>query len=120
MVLNNQNFLMTSLTEEQLCALIKDQFTETFQEMFCKLQENLSLKESPSKAAQDNLLNRKEACDFLGVSFPTLKSWTDSGKIKGYEFGNRIRYKKDELLASFEPVVIIQSNKNSTQAKKRV
>lgn len=48
----------------------------------------------------DVLLSRAEACDLLKVSLTTLWNWTKSDKVKAYGMGNRIFYKKKELLES--------------------
>jgi len=46
------------------------------------------------------LLSRAEACDLLKVSLTTLWNWTKADKVKAYRMGNRIFYKKKELLES--------------------
>lgn len=46
------------------------------------------------------LLSRAEACGLLKVSLTTLWNWTKSNKVIAYSIGNRIFYKKRELLES--------------------
>jgi len=48
----------------------------------------------------DELLSRAEACELLKVSLTTLWNWTKSHKVIAYSIGNRIFYKKKELLDS--------------------
>lgn len=48
----------------------------------------------------DLLLTRSEACSFLKINMTTLWNWTKKQKIISYGIGNRVYYKKSELLAS--------------------
>jgi len=48
----------------------------------------------------DVLLSRAEACELLKVSLTTLWNWTKSNKVVAYSIGNRIFYKRKELLES--------------------
>lgn len=50
------------------------------------------------------LLTRKEAARFLGVSLPTLLDFTKSGKVTGYRIGTRVRYKRGELEQSLRQI----------------
>ena len=45
-------------------------------------------------------VTRKETCDFLKISLTTLWHWTNKGKIDSYGIGNRVYYKKVDLLNS--------------------
>ncbi|TCZ66432.1 helix-turn-helix domain-containing protein [Flaviaesturariibacter aridisoli] len=51
---------------------------------------------TPVPTATD-LLSRKEAAKFLGVSLVTLNEWSKSGIVKGHRIGSRVRYKLNEL-----------------------
>ncbi|VXB47345.1 Helix-turn-helix domain-containing protein [Flavobacterium sp. 9R] len=48
----------------------------------------------------DELLTREEACDLLKISTTSLWNWTKKGKIIAYGIGNRVLYKKSELMES--------------------
>jgi len=48
----------------------------------------------------DVLLTRSEACSFLKINMTTLWNWSKKGKIISYGIGNRVYYKKSELLES--------------------
>jgi len=48
----------------------------------------------------DVLLSRAEASELLKVSLTTLWNWTKSNKVVAYSIGNRIFYKRKELLES--------------------
>lgn len=43
------------------------------------------------------LITRKEAAKFLGISLPTLHKYTQDGIIPAYKIGAHVRYKADEL-----------------------
>jgi excisionase family DNA binding protein len=49
---------------------------------------------------QDELLTREEACLLLKISLTTLWNWTKKGKLIAYGIGNRVLYKKSELMES--------------------
>ncbi|ELY2010332.1 helix-turn-helix domain-containing protein [Flavobacterium psychrophilum] len=48
----------------------------------------------------DEILTRKETCEFLKINSSTLFHWTNKGKLTAIGIGNRRYYKKSELLAS--------------------
>lgn len=76
-------------TPEQLAELINDRVKTQFQ----KLRTDLLNQE-----ANDQLLTRAEACEFLKIEQTTLWHWTNKGKVKAYGIGNRRYYKRSELL----------------------
>lgn len=53
---------------------------------------------------EETLLNRYEAAELLKISTVTLWDWTNKGKIQSYALGNKVFYKKSELLKSLKPV----------------
>ncbi|MNQ42530.1 Helix-turn-helix domain protein [compost metagenome] len=48
----------------------------------------------------DELLTREEACLLLKISLTSLWNWTKKGKLKAYGIGNRVFYKRGELIES--------------------
>ena len=46
----------------------------------------------------EELLTRIETAQFLKVNFTTLWSWTKKGKITAYGIGNRVYYKRGEIM----------------------
>jgi hypothetical protein len=48
----------------------------------------------------DELLTRAEACILLKINITTLHNWTKKGKIIAYGIGNRVYYKRGELMES--------------------
>lgn len=54
------------------------------------------------KNANDQLLTRKETCEFLQINPTTLWHWTNKKKVKAYGIAGRVYYKRFELLASLK------------------
>tara|TARA_R110000868_G_scaffold138428_4_gene352556 strand:+ start:16970 stop:17248 length:279 start_codon:yes stop_codon:yes gene_type:complete len=48
---------------------------------------------------QDELLTRMEASNLLKINISTLYNWTKNGTIIAYGIGNRVYYKRGELMA---------------------
>jgi excisionase family DNA binding protein len=48
----------------------------------------------------DQLLTREETAKLLSVSLVTLWDWTKKDIIPAYRIGNKVRYKKSEVLKS--------------------
>jgi excisionase family DNA binding protein len=44
------------------------------------------------------LLNREEVCKMLSINKTTLWKYTKVGKLKSYGIGNRVLYKRNEVL----------------------
>ncbi len=53
---------------------------------------------------EDNLLSRDEVCALLNISKTTLNTRTKDGKLKSYAIGNRVLYKRSEVLAALCPI----------------
>ena len=76
-------------TPEQLAELITEGVKSQLQDLKKDLQK---------QEANDQLLTRAEACEFLKIEQTTLWHWTNKGKIQAYGIGNRRYYKRSELL----------------------
>jgi hypothetical protein len=48
----------------------------------------------------DTLLSRAEACELLKINMTSLWKYTKNGKLTSYGIGNRVYYKKGEVLNS--------------------
>lgn len=48
----------------------------------------------------DELLTRTETAKILKVELTTLWNWTKKGKITAYGIGNRVYYKRGEIMKS--------------------
>lgn len=60
--------------------------------------------ESQPTNAKEVLLTREEACTFLKINKTSLWKWTKNGKLKAYGLGNRVYYKRAELLESVKKI----------------
>ncbi len=57
-----------------------------------------------NKNDNKELLTREEACKLLSINKTSLWKHTKSGRLKSYGIGNRVFYKKNELLESIKPL----------------
>lgn len=46
----------------------------------------------------EELMTRVEAAQLLGITLPTLRSYTRKGHVTGYRIGTRVRYRRNEVL----------------------
>tara|TARA_R110000796_G_scaffold252631_1_gene389291 strand:- start:192978 stop:193259 length:282 start_codon:yes stop_codon:yes gene_type:complete len=75
-----------------------------FEEKNKILIQNLK-KELLVKDANDDLLSREQAAEFLQINLSTLWAWQQKGKVKAYGIsGSRRYYKRSELLAAMQIV----------------
>jgi len=52
---------------------------------------------STFEASKIKYLTRKEVCDLLKVSAPTLYQWTKSGIVSSHKIGSKVLYKSNEI-----------------------
>lgn len=57
-----------------------------------------------STSTEDDFINRKTASELLSVNLTTLNKHTKSGRLKSYSIGNRVLYKRSEVLAAVKPI----------------
>ena len=53
---------------------------------------------------QSDLVSRDEVCKILHFNKTTLHKHTKSGRLKSYAIGNRVLYKKSEVLEAVTPL----------------
>ena len=74
---------------------------EQLQEQFVKLHKELAgIRDKINGKSDNDLLTRKETADILKISLPTLWAWTNKGIIPAYRIGNKVRYKKADILTA--------------------
>jgi excisionase family DNA binding protein len=63
------------------------------------IQRELSaiLKADQPAPDPDELLTRRQAAQYLGLSLPTLHEYTQRGIVTAYRIGSRVRYRRGEL-----------------------
>ena len=57
-----------------------------------------------NQTQESDLINRDEVCDILHFNKTTLHKHTKSGRLQSYSIGNRVLYKKSEVLAAVKPL----------------
>lgn len=62
---------------------------------------------------QDQLLTRDETAKLLNVSLVTLWDWTRKDIIPAYRIGNKVRYKKGEVLLGLQQMNNFKVDKNA-------
>ncbi|MFT7351761.1 MAG: hypothetical protein ACI9XR_001520 [Flavobacterium sp.] len=87
--MNNQIFL-NGITIEQLAEALKPLLIE--------------LKQLSEKENEPELLTREQTCTLLSINKTSLWKHSKSGKLKSYGLGNRVFYKKSELLDAVKPL----------------
>ena len=87
-----QNVILTPLTIEQLQSFINDAVKTGIEQT------------QPTQTDQPRLLTRKQVCDLLSITPPTLHEWTRNGTICAYKVGTRVRYKESEVMQVLQPV----------------
>ena len=89
------SILLQNLSTEQLSKLINDGVKSQLDDF----KKNLS-----TQHANDDLLTRTQACEFLQIDSSTLWHWTNKGKVIAYGIANRRYYKRAELLDCLTPL----------------
>lgn len=67
------------------------------------LKHNKGSNEKES-TSNDKLLTREEVCEMLGITKNTLYRYTKEGRLQSYGIGNRVYYKKAEVLDAVKPL----------------
>ena len=88
----DKTILLHEISPEDLRELIRQAVRDELNAFLLELKVQ--------KDEAEVLLSRAEACELLKVSLTTLWNWTKSNKVIAYSIGNRIFYKKRELLES--------------------
>ncbi|MEA5460078.1 helix-turn-helix domain-containing protein [Arcicella sp. LKC2W] len=56
--------------------------------------------QTSTQSDAEEFLTREEVAKLFKISLPTLHDWTNKGLLKSYRIGNKVRYRKCEVLAS--------------------
>jgi excisionase family DNA binding protein len=83
------NQILTSVPYEKLL----NDLTERLRQVMPQLQAT-----PPPPEKKDDLITRKETATLLGITLPTLHTWSLQGKLKAYRIGTRVRYKRNEVM----------------------
>lgn len=75
--------------------LTPDEFKQIIREV---IREELFTKNNVENKDENVFLTREEACAMLKINKTTLGKWTKKGKLISYGIGNRVLYKKNEVV----------------------
>lgn len=75
---------------------------ETLLQRFDNLESQI--KELQQQPQADRLITRDETAKLLGVSLVTLHNWVKANILIAYRVGNKVRFKKNEVLASLQQI----------------
>ncbi|HEX8013752.1 MAG TPA: helix-turn-helix domain-containing protein [Flavobacterium sp.] len=76
----------------------------TLDELATALLPLLQSKKTEEVKPQNDLLTRDEVCKLLSINKTSLWKHTKSGKLLSYGIGNRVYYKRNEVLESIQPL----------------
>ncbi len=80
-----------NISVEELTEIIADKLAD-------KIETRIAMLISTQN--DEELLTRTETAKILKVELTTLWSWTKKGKITAYGIGNRVYYKRGEIMKS--------------------
>lgn len=60
--------------------------------------------DTASPPPPEELLTRVETAKQLHVTLPTLRDYTRRGYVKGYRMGNRVLYKRNEVMDGLQRI----------------
>lgn len=63
-----------------------------------------NLHQAGQSQLSNDLLTSEEVCKLLSCKRTSLWKHTKSGKLKSYGLGNRVYYKRDEVLEAVRPI----------------
>lgn len=87
----------------QFVQITTDQLAELIDNKLNKKLESLK-RELLAKDADDELLTRKQAANFLNIDISTLHLWVKKGKVPSFGIGNRRYFKRSQLVESLIPL----------------
>ncbi len=77
----------------------------TFSELANSIADILQNNTPTQAAAQEpELITRDEVCKLLNFNKTTLHKHTKTGRLKSYGIGNRVLYKRSEVLEAVKPL----------------
>jgi excisionase family DNA binding protein len=76
----------------------------TLEQLVEALVPILNLQQAGQLQLPNDLLTPEEVCKLLSCKRTSLWKHTKSGKLKSYGLGNRVYYKRDEVLEAVKPI----------------
>ena len=82
--------------EAMLVEEINLQISEHFKRFRAEIQEDFD-KKVQEAANPAPYMTRKQVCDYLGVSFPTVHGWMNAGLLPYTKVGNATRFLRSDV-----------------------
>ena len=76
----------------------------TLQELAEAITPVLQSKQVANNQSENELMTRDEVCKMLSFNKTSLWKHTKSGKLKSYGIGNRVLYKRSEVIGAVKPL----------------
>jgi hypothetical protein len=90
----NTQQIFTSIPYEQLLNDLTERITQAI--------PPVQVLPPPTQEHTNDLITRKETASLLGITLPTLRTWSLDGRLKAYYINTRVRYKRGEVLQSLK------------------
>ncbi len=91
-----EQIILSGISFDQLQDSIKTIVQNEVQKIVSGLQ--------PAAEPAPEFITRKETAQILGISLPTLNSWTSTGIIPAKRIGTRVRYARADVFNSLKQV----------------
>lgn len=75
----------------------------TLQELAVALFSLVQAQTASSPQSENELMTRDEVCKLLSINKTSLWKHTKSGKLNSYGIGNRVLYKRSEVINAVKP-----------------
>jgi excisionase family DNA binding protein len=77
----------------------------TLEQLAEALKPLLELQKPTAPTEPENeFITREQACELLSINKTSLWKHSKSGRLKSYGIGNRVLYRKDEVLQAVKPI----------------
>lgn len=97
-----ENQLVIQLSVDEL----KEIITQSIEKVLERLQKSLSKHNPQQSRSKLELLNRKQVCEKLDISFPTLNKFVKEGRVRSRRLGKRVYFKPEDIEAALTDINI--------------
>mgnify|MGYP000948413612 CR=1 FL=1 len=93
-----QNLILHTIPLSELKSFIQEAIQSELTQLY----------QHSEKGESERLYTRKEVADLLGISLPTLNTYTKEGIIDAYRLGTQVRYKYEDLEKALKKINVIK------------
>lgn len=93
-----QNLILHTIPLSELKSFIQEAIQSELTQLY----------QHSEKGESERLYTRKEVADLLGISLPTLHTYTQEGIITAYRIGTQIRYKHEDIDKALKEINVIK------------